>query len=359
MAKLNVGLNFTMPHFDTLLKLIYRQHEKPSQIWGIYGSPGKLNPFGSVRETYRESTPQFDEFEFMVNKLSQDGIEVNIALNSLTPTGAGGIPADLDNIRENIVNFVQYWDNHVSNWIVAHPGIIDLIHEEVPTANIIVSTIMNVHTITQVKWIKDNWPQVSRICPAIEKNRDFMWLKTANRIIPLELLANEFCSMGGVDCEGLYRQTCYMTQSMKVGGWCARDKCIEQRRNNPIAWLQSRFILPQWMQRYENETGVEHFKITGRTHGPAYLKFIAEIYMNEKAEGNLLSLWGQLEATKKGVDQSKEQAYALQDLYIPINIFDNFLDYDKCHGDFCGRLCIKCRKLWEAYNATEKEKNAI
>lgn len=356
MAKLDLGFNFTQKHFDTLMRLL-GQHKKPSKIWSIYGSPGTLNPFGSVRETYRESTPELWEVESWLNQLKFNGVEINFTLNSLMPMHQeidGNHKRGLDGVQENLLNYITWWDKHVDNWIISHPGIIDLIHEKLPQINIIVSTIMNVHALPQLEWILYNWPQVVRVCPAIEKNRDFMWLRSANHIIPLELLANEFCSMGGVDCEGLYRQMCYMTQSMKLGGWCARDKCIEQRKENPFAWLQSRFILPQWMSRYKAETGIEHFKITGRTHGPEYLDYIASTYMNERAEGNLLSLWGQLEATVEGKDQSKEQQDAEKALNIPIGLLDDFLDYDKCRADTCGRLCQKCRKIWEKYNETIK-----
>jgi len=351
VGKLNVGFNYTRQHFEVLMELLReKQQTSPSQIWSIYGSPGTLNPFGSVRETHREKTPELDQvFEWFI-QLKNNGIEINFALNSLAPrTNEVGL-CGVDGAREKLYNYMNYWNGHVDNWIVSHPGIIDFIHRDMPTANIIVSTIMNVHTLPQVQWIADNWPQVSRICPAIEQNRNFMWLRAANSILPLELLANEFCSMGGVDCEGLYRQACYWTQSMKLEGWCARDACMAQRKTHPVAWLQSRFILPQWMARYTAETGVQHFKVTGRTHGPEFLKYIAETYMSEKATGNLLSLWGQLESTMKGKDQSKEQKKAEKGLYIPIGVLDDFEGYDKCLPDICGRMCQKCANTWKAYN---------
>ena len=244
--------------------------------------------------------------------------------------------------------FVRYLEDIASvvdNFIIAHPGIIDMAHKHVPRAKIIVSTIMNVHTLPQVQWIKNNWPQVVRICPALEKNRDFDWLRKANAIIPLELLANEFCSMGGVTCEGLYRQACYLGQSMGET-WCARDKCMEQRKADPSSWLRSYFILPQWMRTYEQETGVEHFKITGRTHGPEYLKFIAETYLSQKATGNLLTLWGQLEATMPDADQTEEQKKALETTNIPIELLDDRY-YKYCDVHACGHTCRRCEATTE------------
>ena len=333
MLKLNLGFNYTQAHFDVLMKLLDQEHDD-IEISSIYGSPGVQNPLGSVRESHRESTPTHaDLIEWML-AIKSRGVEINLTINSMR------MP------REAL--FVRYLEDIASvvdNFIIAHPGIIDMAHKHVPRAKIIVSTIMNVHTLPQVQWIKNNWPQVVRICPALEKNRDFDWLRKANAIIPLELLANEFCSMGGVTCEGLYRQACYLGQSMGET-WCARDKCMEQRKADPSAWLRSYFILPQWMRTYEQETGVEHFKITGRTHGPEYLKFIAETYLSQKATGNLLTLWGQLEATMPDADQTEEQKKALETTNIPIELLDRFYP-GSCTPDRCGIKCMWCEAIME------------
>ena len=337
MLNLTVGFNFTQAHLDILMSVL----QKPCngiRIGGIYGSPGQLNAMGSVREPHRESTPSFKDMVEWLEALRSIGIEVNITLNNLIYPDEQAFIEEVDGISSLVDNF-----------IVAHPGVIDFMHDECPQANIIVSTIMNVHTLPQVQWIKDNWPQVVRICPAIEKSRDRPWLARANAIIPLELLANEFCSMGGVTCEGLYRQACYMGQSLQQQGWCARDKCMEQRKEDPAAWLKSYFILPQWLDQYYRDTGVQHFKITGRTHGPEYFKCIMETYLSGKAAGNLLSLWGQLESTFKGVDQKDAQGKAEKNLYIPIDVIED-INFWKCWPDECGRTCKKCDILMENNN---------
>ena len=338
MLNLTVGFNFTQEHFDVLMATI----QKPCngvKIGGIYGSPGAVNIMGSVREPHRESTPHcIEAMDRWLAIISKHGLEVNMTLNSL-------VYPDEQALLRTVDRFIR----RVDNFIVAHPGVIDLMHEECPQANIIISTIMNVHTLPQVQWIKDNWPQVVRICPAIEKNRDCYWLNKANKIVPLELLANEFCSMGGVTCEGLYRQACYMGQSLRQQGWCARDKCMEQRKENSSAWLKSYFILPQWLPIYNQATGVKHFKITGRTHGPDYFKYIMETYLNSKATGNLLSLWGQLESTFEGANQSREQATAIKATYIPIDVIED-INFWACHPDDCGRICKKCDILMENFN---------
>ena len=354
MRKLNLGFNFTQEHFEVLMYLLEHCKRSYTRIASIYGSPGSLNPFGSVREGYRESTPTFEEMADWLIRIKDEGVKVNITLNSLTPYHPElHVTMSIDKMEDALQIFLDKWKILVDCWIVAHPGIIDIVHKVAPHAKVIVSTIMNVHTLPQLHWIKKNWPQVVSVCPAIEKNRNFAWLKQANAILPLELLANEFCSMGGVTCEGLYRQACYMTQSLDLDGWCARDKCMEQRKNDPTAWLKSYFILPQWLEKYEQVTGIEHFKITGRTHGFKYFKFITETYLNEYFDGNLLALWGQLEATMPDADQIKEQADAEKCLSIPTSLLNNF-NFENCSPDNCGIICIQCDKLCEEYNGKQR-----
>ena len=339
MNSLTLGFNFTEEHFDVLMELLNTKHSYV-KIGGIYGSPGTINSGGSVREPYREATPNIEELELWLPVMRSRNLEVNLTLNRLTYPD-----------RKMLLYEIDEMIGLADNFIVAHPGIIDLLNEERPDVKVIVSTIMNVHTLPQVQWIKDNWPNVSRICPAIEKNRDSYWLAKANNIIPLELLANEFCSMGGVTCEGLYRQACYMGQSLRLKSWCARDKCIIEREKHPEAWLMSYFILPQWLQQYKLQTGVEHFKITGRTHGPEYFKYIAETYLSGRATGNLLSLWGQLESTFENTEQAKEQAKAEGRLYIPIKDIED-MHYWVCDPDICGISCKQCKHTMEQINGS-------
>lgn len=242
------------------------------------------------------------------------------------------------------------------NWVVSHPGLIDLFHNSAlrDTPNIIISTIMNVHTLGQMLWIKKKWPRVIRVCPALWKNRDFQWLEQANQVIPLELLANEFCSMGGQECEGLYRQACYNAQSLNIEKWCPLVECTHERKLHPEAWLMARFILPQWIPYYVEKTGVRYYKITGRTHPAAFIYDVGVKYIGGKASGNLLTLWGQLEATHADVDQAEEQNAALAQLNIAIEDIEGPLKEKiaTCSAtpDACGVSCRFCKDLFEEFH---------
>ena len=353
MANLNIGCNFSTEHVETILELnrLDRLDQAKHPIMSVYGSPGKLNTFGSVRPLRREHTS--GNFFHLVYRLNKADIRVYLALNSLIPCQGREVRANIFNdkrVAEYLVGYLKSFEGYNLALIVSHPGLLDFLHNlknwDYPLP-IAISTIMNVHRLAQLEYIRQRWPLVTKVCPALWKNRDFAWLKAANKIIPLELLANEFCSIGGIECEGLYRQTCYMAQSLGIEHWNPMDVCIEERKKHPEAWLMARFILPQWLDLYKEETGVEHFKITGRTHPASFIKCVGTKYVMGEAEGNLLSLWAQLEATMDRADQQAEQIGVLGKNYIHIDLAEKLKIFiHNCSiGDKCGRTCTYCKQL--------------
>lgn len=350
MANLDIGCDFSREHVETIIELNTldgAQH----RITDVYGSPGALNPFGSVRLVRREYTPAETDFDYAVYLLSDAGITVNLTINSLHPRRVAIIGDSIFDSAFSRSRLIKFLDAlPPARLIVSHPGMLDILREcyERPRS-VIISTIMNVHRLSQLQYIKDRWPFVTKVCPALWKNRDFKWLKAANEIIPLELLANEFCSISGIECEGLYRQTCYMAQSLGIKNWNPMDVCIEERKKHPEAWLMARFILPQWLDLYKEKTGVQHFKITGRTHPASFIKDVGTKYVIGKAEGNLLSLWGQLEATMEGAGQVEVQKKMVTEHCVPIELAEAITErIHACStGEDCGRECNFCRRLIE------------
>ncbi len=155
--------------------------------------------------------------------------------------------------------------------------------------------------------------------------------------------------MGGISCEGLFRQACYLAQSLEWD-YSTLPICVEERKKHPEAWLMARYILPQWIPQYVEETGVKHFKITGRTHPASYIQSVGKKYIQGRAEGNLLELWGQLEATYAGADQQAEQERKVSDNYIPIELAESIQPSIRfCSiGGKCGRTCTQCRRILQA-----------
>ena len=350
MVNLDIGCDFSREHVETIIALNKLDGAK-HKITSVYGSPGSANPFGSVRPLRREDNATPEDFLVEVRKLNNAGISINLALNSLLPAERRNVDHNIfDSVfaRNTLINFIDGLEDNIGTFIIAHPGVLDILREcyELPP-NVIISTIMNVHRLSQLQYIKDRWPFVTKVCPALWKNRDFAWLSAANKIIPLELIVNEFCSIGGIECEGLYRQTCYMAQSLGIKNWNPMSVCIEERKKHPEAWLMARFILPQWLNIYKATTGVEHFKITGRTHPASFIKYVGTKYVMGHAEGNLLRLWGQLEATMNKAAQHAEQERKVRAHYIPIEMAEKLTNcIATCStGEGCGTSCPRCKQL--------------
>lgn len=372
MANINLGCDFSTEHIRAIADLVELQvkDNTPNRVTHVYGSPRAGNPFGSTRPLARETEGDMTHLRTALGWLQSLGITPCIAFNSLFPhlRHLGPIANVFDNhqARQTLDMFCEEFQKYKVLWIVAHPYIVDWMHASLDEPSIILSTIMNIHSIPQVAWIKRNWPGVVRICPALWKNRNFSWLCKANSIIPLELLANEFCSIGGVECEGLYRQACYMSQTMDVKHWNPMlTRCIESRQQKPWSWLMAKFILPQWMSIY-GCIGIDFFKITGRTHPAAYIKAVGEEYIRGKATGNLLHLWGQLEATLNKENWSAEQKSATDIINIPIEYIEDTMlsiahnkpagKFTNCNPDICGIACNYCARMY--HHITERIDNA-
>lgn len=356
-TQINLGCDFSPIHVETILELKRQEivYDMPTTLYSVYGSPREGNPFGSVRPSSRESEVHTEQFKAGLVALREAGIKICLTFNSLFPhlkyTKIMQSVFDSKQAQHELDCFVESYKDLVDYWIIAHPYLMDKFHEypERWGLKIIASTIMNIHSLPQLIWVKENWPRVAKVCPALWRNREFNWLSAANKIIPLELLANEFCSIGGVECEGLYRQACYMSQSMEVIGWNPMvARCIKSREGNVGAWLRSRFILPQWLSAYERFTGVHDFKVTGRTHSASYILAIGLAYMRNDISCNLLSLWGQLEATLDKGNWEIRQREATGKVDIPISkVIPLIEEIGCCTCDICGHTCNRCV---EAYN---------
>lgn len=354
MPSIMLGCDFSQEHTDAILALVKDtlENDTPAIISGVYGSPAGANPFGSVRPLKRETESITADFACRAMQLKEVGVEINLTINSLYPYLKNAATHcnifDSKQAQEEFWLFLQRIEPVVDNLIIAHPYLLELLHSGKMGVSfgIIISTIMNVHTLPQMMWIRDNWPLVRRVCPALWKNRQFSWLTQAQKILPLELLANEFCSIGGVECEGLYRQACYLAQSTEIKDWSPLNTvCIASRDASPEAWLMARFILPQWMKFYEERTGVHNFKITGRTHDAAYICAVGHMYTHCDADCNLLDLWGLHTATLNQEKWAIEQQQATKRWNIPTRKIEHLIDnFTNCNPDMCGVLCERCKQ---------------
>ena len=297
--QLMVGNLWTEEYLDRCIEI--NKTNPKARIAEMYGSlKTKHNPVGSARPDSRIPEVSLEFFEEYIQKANANGIDINYTINS---TCVGNL-IELGAREAQIAYFLQDLEKlGVKRVTVAHPIIAKLVAKHSDLA-VEISTIMHVETMSQLDKFLWMCPTVDKICMNIYKNRDFNFLKEFKREadkqdIIVELMANEFCTIGGAPCLGLYRMSCYMVHShggndsLEFDGYPIKgpDGCITSRIQSPASYLKARFILPQWYDLYKKETGIEHFKITGRTHTYDQIMPAVEAYTSGHFKGNLLDLW--------------------------------------------------------------------
>lgn len=249
----------------------------------------------SVRPDFRLPEVNADFMKDYIKRAHRGGIKINYTVNAPFCQSIQSLAAEKDNI-ENIIKRLANWG--VDVFTVANTLLFEIISNctEIPLE---ISSVLHVRSIAQVPIYRD-WG-AAHICMDTVKNRDIGFLKSFHQKarennLTTKLLTNEFCTVGGVPCAGLYQADCVQHSAMGgnkenlFNGW-PFQRCVESRIQAPSAWLKSRFILPQWLDLYKDTTGISNFKITGRTCDTKWLLGIIEAYMKKRYEGDIRKLW--------------------------------------------------------------------
>ncbi len=216
--------------------------------------------------------------------------------------------------------------------------------------NIEISTIHNNTNINNIIGTAVTHPKIDKVCLPIYSNRNFKRLK---KIVPIlkrmgvnpELILNEFCTSYNNVC--MYRTECYNLQSHEFNGNYPFDLCSKARESNPSYWLKAPFILPQWMNYYYHNYGIENFKLTGRTLPTPNILRVIEYYMEKYCNIPLEQLWGAALPFNK-----LENRDLVMTGDIDISFLHNFEDRD-CESLHCGTECMQCDIVWNNLKRNE------
>jgi collagenase-like PrtC family protease len=269
---LNLGSTFEVESLYIYGELNDRKEKEgsPDRISEVYGCTQELNTLGNARALDRLPSRTEEEVRTYIAKAKEFGIDVNWTINSPC---LGDLNLFLRGRAWRYL-FSRLIAIGVTRITVAHPLLLEIIQGEGWNFKVELSTIMGVQTLEQVKWLKNRYPFVDKICASLYRNRDFHWIRKMAKLcsglgISLELLANEFCSIGGIPCEGLLRSSCYIASSHSRSSvpneyGYPMGICTESRSMDPLSWIKAQFILPQWVVHYEMR-GINNFKVTRKT----------------------------------------------------------------------------------------------
>lgn len=348
-----LGTNFDMDVLESVINLNgISQNGKVTEMYGSDRAHSKL----AARPGFRLPDVDEDHIAKYVARAKEAGINFNYTMNSIIPMGSKqGIVQN----QQSVIDFLHWLESiGVYRVTVANPMLLEIIrniaHSDI---EIEISTIMHVDTVTQIRYFYERYG-VKKICANLNKTRDFKWLKAAadycnkNGII-LELMANEFCGVGGSDyaTHCVYRDSCYichatnetLEDTLTLNEY-PMHFCTNSRNENPANWLRLRFIRPEDIPAY-NDVGINHFKITGRTGTTSYIVRTIGAYLNQSYDGNLLNLWKPLESIGHD-DLENDTIWS-----IPNKKLDGFLDFwskegHNCDNEVCGQTCRYCEKFY-------------
>lgn len=355
--RFKVGCNFDLALIDKCKELNEKYKDK-GRIVEFFGSDYDHQEL-TARPGFRLQKITKEYFEEYIKKSLEAGIVFNYVMNSPFPYLT---KEELINHKEEIQEYVKWLESiGVYRITIANP-LMALIIREVSDIELEVSTILNIETVTQLKYYHDTF-KINKFCCSVNKNRDFKFLKNAAKYcnengLILENLCNEFCYVSGNDHSATacpYRQSCYMChagnrtkeQALLYNNY-PMQYCMSSRNSVEEGWLKSRWIRPEDLHYY-NDIGIDYFKVSGRTGTTEYISTVIEAYMAQKFEGNLIALWKPLESI---FSEKKESEHKLVD-YIPNDKLDGFLKHwvdnptFECANEICGQTCKYCKEYYE------------
>ena len=360
MAEYKIGCNFD---FDLIDKIDELNQKSKNKITEFYGSVEATSMF-AARPNFRLPIIDAKTLAKFVKKSRKKNIEFNYTLNSIFIGSKREIHDD--KIEYALTELMHYLEEiGVERVTVSNPLVLEIVRRA-SKIKIELSTIMHIDTVTQVKYLNEKY-DIDKVCGNLLKNRNITFLMNLAKYcnannITLDLMTNEFCGVGSelyaTHCP--YRDSCYLChatdetkEDAELYNRYPMNRCINSRDVDPSCWLKMRFIRPEDIERYEN-IGIKNFKITGRTGSTDYIMSVAKAYCDKSFDGNLLSLWKQLDT----IYTNENELQCEQPTYIDNKSLDGFIDmwFDKdwrCDEKDCGVQCTYCNDFY--YDHVDKK----
>lgn len=356
MNHFKIGTNFDMSLIKTVAELNTKYEEK-SKVTEFYGSIAQDSEL-AARPAFRLPGVAREQFEQFVADASAIGVMTNYTLNSFLPYGSKyNLIAHTDDIMK-LIHWLE--DCGVKLITIANPILLELIKHNGGTSMAVeISTCAHIDTLTQIRYYHDVY-NVRKICGNLMKNRDFDFIKRAVDLCSeldtqYELMVNEFCGVGqsGYATHCIYRDSCYACHAtnstyyeMQLLDNYPMNLCTNGRNADKANWLRSNFIRPEDLEIYTALTGVNRFKITGRTASTGFQARVLEAYMSGTFDGDLLGIWKPLETI-----QESNKSESVDYVTVPNKELNGFINHwtkgFDCSRQVCGATCNYCGQFYE------------
>ena len=349
MIYLSIGTNWNIKKLSMLLSL-NEKYRNSIKCDSVYGSLKRdLINLNSARPDWRLSETGIDNIKSFIELAHRNNISIEYTINAPLLESVQHYHFTLSEIKKSLK---QIEELGVDRFIVTSPLLMEII-KETSRLPIKISTILAPKYTSNLKNYKEIG--VDMVCMDIYNNRNIEFLQTYNvnalkHGITVELLVNEFCMYGDAPCADILRSACYAHSAL--GGnkehyfndW-PFGRCQLKRKEQPISWLKSPFILPQHMEIYSDLTGINHFKISGRTNTSEFWTKTILSYFSQDFQGELLSLYEQPQQTK-----ASSMFNPLISELENIGFFDIWFKNKKSCMYNCGTPCSWCENKLKELN---------
>ena len=266
----------------------------------------KLNRLGKnrIREVYLAGPQQYsgsgrispeiniDEFTKIVDEIHNEGIRVNLVLNS-TCEGSDWYSPQILNLTMEYLR--QAHSQHgVEAITIANPLYITEVRKRFPDLEICASVLGDIDCVQKAIIYKKAGANV--ITPDVNINRDLTLLKRIKQATntELKLMVNEGCLYRCAFRKFHFNYISHKSrQTDKTAKVKAEDNvfslnCIQVSKNDYSQILKSGWIRPEDARKYSEISGF--FKIVGRTSSRSMVLRSTEAYLQESWDGDLLEL---------------------------------------------------------------------
>lgn len=346
MIYLNAGNLWDKEYLDTVIQW-NEEFKDTIRVQSLFGSIAKLTP--TARAADRLPYLEWSAIDRFVDTAQQNNINIRYTLNQSCIGSLQDFHHDWTaKLRSDIKELHSVG---VREWTVTSPLLVDLLRGMFPTDFIEVSTIAELSTAEDA----ERWMELGAngVNLATSINRDFRAIEDIIKTgIKVSILANEACLFR---CP--WRRDCYnlsshnSIRSDEFFQSYPFQRCNQMRIDEPVEWVKSRLLLPQWMKFYQDHVKVDWFKVAYRTHPKEVALPILRYYMEQDYHGDLLELWPTI-AHLGHTDEPKDRSFISVDSLEEQNFLLHFMNY----GDRCRSSCEDCGYCQMVYETTQEAK---
>ncbi len=354
MISLNIGNVWSESFLDRVVEL-NKTHDD-IKVTSMFGSIASFTP--SARPLNRLPDRSEGFIESYIRKARKNNIDIRWTLNQ---SCLGSIQSFKDKWINGLQsNIVMLDDFGVTEWTIMSPLLVELVRKTLPNTYIEMSTIAEVDSVEKLKRYMELGANSANVSTSI--NRNFSLLQDMAKINKdISILVNEACLF---ECP--WRAECYNLSShdsYRGPEYFTNypfNRCNTARIKNPVEWVKSRIVLPQWLDYYTDITSIARFKVAFRTHPEEVALPMLETYMDKNFDGNLLKLWptvAQLAKTDEPQLLTNISCTKLDSYKHGVSGCAGFLEWfieGGCKADKTGTGCGECGYCSKAYAFSQK-----